>query len=533
MHKRNIIGGIIIMMAFTVGCTPRQQHEQNWKLYSAVTSNNLQGVKEVVQSNKTIDFLDLGDYEITPYAFRDGKPKKDGRALALALQDSDDAVAGALIEAGAPASDPEDTYTYLNDAVCNHSLSLCKQLIESGADVNGGEETPLESLLAFSDPEMTDARERAELLIRNGAQFNNKLIESCLKNEWGYLYAQDVLKWLDDRKETGALEPGLEAAVRGNDSGLQRLIREDRIKNKKETLLFAAANCNVETLELMAEEKYDFSIEDDNGMGLLHIAALCNTEKVVAFLLEKGLNGKQKSENGCQPITYAAIGAKEDTLRLLLDQGYHYQDLTWADACQRGTAESVKLLLKLGYKPTNENCYEGYISSIDSVFDELLKQDIPYNVSYDGDLAVNNATEKHAAKLIQMGAKVSNGTLCQAVEWRNHDLLKELLKKEIKQSHDETTSPLVLAIKCGDLQSVRYLVEDGADVNQKIKSDDVDKTPLHIAAESPSADILKYLLKQGGDVKAKDSEGNTPYEYAKEVGLRDNMKLLKNNIGVK
>ena len=515
------------MLVFTVGCSTKHQKEKNLRLYYAVTGNNLQAVKEEIRSNKPIDFLDLGYYEITQFAFRDGRPKKDGRVLALALENSDDAVAGALIEAGAPASDPEDTYTYLDEAICNHSLGLCKQLVENGADVNAGEETPLEALLAFAHPEMEDAKERAELLIDHGAQIDEKLMKHCLKNEWRYLYAPKVLEWLKDAQKSNGLEAALEAAIRGNDAVLQSLIKDDKVQNKKDVLLFAAANCNMRTLELMSNKGYDLSTEDETGMNLLHIASLCNTKEVVAYLLKNGIDGKQESEAGIPPISYAAIGAKEDTLRFLLAQGYDYQNDTWGDACQLGSGESVRILLNLGYKPTKEDCFRGYISNIDSVFNELLKQNIPYDVKYDGEWAVDSTNEKHAIKLIQMGAKVSSGTLYQAIKWRNHTLVKELLKKGIEQSCQETTSPLALAIESGDLESVRYLLEAGADVNQKITGDDGDKAPLHIAAENPSVDILRYLIKQGGDIKAKDSDGRRPYDYAKEAELKENMKLLQ------
>ena len=42
-----------------------------------------------------------------------------------------------------------------------------------------------------------------------------------------------------------------------------------------------------------------------------------------------------------------------------------------------------------------------------------------------------------------------------------------------------------------------------------------------------SVDILKFLIENGGDIQIKDGDGKTPYDYAKEMRLKDNMELLK------
>ena len=83
------------------------------------------------------------------------------------------------------------------------------------------------------------------------------------------------------------------------------------------------------------------------------------------------------------------------------------------------------------------------------------------------------------------------------------------------------------AIAIGDLKSVRYLVKQGVAINAMIADVDCDYTPMHVAAQSPSVDILKFLIENGGDIQIKDGDGKTPYDYAKEMRLKDNMELLK------
>lgn len=102
MKKRFLLGSLIGMLLLSTGCSSPKEKAQNWKLYTAITSNNLQGVREVLQSGETIPFLDLGYYELSTDP--NGGTKKEGRALALAMEFSDDKVVSALIKAGAPVS---------------------------------------------------------------------------------------------------------------------------------------------------------------------------------------------------------------------------------------------------------------------------------------------------------------------------------------------------------------------------------------------------------------------------------------------
>ena len=71
---------------------------------------------------------------------------------------------------------------------------------------------------------------------------------------------------------------------------------------------------------------------------------------------------------------------------------------------------------------------------------------------------------------------------------------------------------LIEAAKRGDLDEVKRLIENGADVN--IKDNDGD-TPLHYAASGGHLDVVKFLVENGADVNAKDKYGRTPLDVAK------------------
>lgn len=64
-------------------------------------------------------------------------------------------------------------------------------------------------------------------------------------------------------------------------------------------------------------------------------------------------------------------------------------------------------------------------------------------------------------------------------------------------------------IKNGTIEQIKFLIEDGADVNSK-NQDNNNDTPLHIAAGRGDIEIIKILLENGADVNAASADGSTP-----------------------
>ena len=65
-------------------------------------------------------------------------------------------------------------------------------------------------------------------------------------------------------------------------------------------------------------------------------------------------------------------------------------------------------------------------------------------------------------------------------------------------------TPLFLAASEGRLDAVRYLLDQGANVNAK---DDRGRTPLTEAAFYGNASVIKELILRGADVNAISSDG--------------------------
>ncbi|MCL7043873.1 hypothetical protein MKW94_023091, partial [Papaver nudicaule] len=98
------------------------------------------------------------------------------------------------------------------------------------------------------------------------------------------------------------------------------------------------------------------------------------------------------------------------------------------------------------------------------------------------------------------------------------DTLK--LKVDAKDHYGHT--PLYLAAKKGHLDTVRYLLEMGANADA---SNDTKYTPLHCAAKTGDTKIITLLLSRGARVDVASTNG-TALQTAACIGLPDAIKVL-------
>lgn len=108
----------------------------------------------------------------------------------------------------------------------------------------------------------------------------------------------------------------------------------------------------------------------------------------------------------------------------------------------------------------------------------------------------------------------------------------QVLKREPQRagisvkSKDEWVPPLIWAVDLGRTETVRALLEKGADVNAARK-DGV--TALMIAASADDRATVRYLLEKGAKVNAKDDVQWTPLFSAAFAGRTDVVRTLLDN----
>ena len=392
-------------------------------------------------------------------------------------------------------------------------LQICSQLIKSGADVNekGDEITALKgtvSRIPFEN--YNEKMDMLNRLLESGAKPDSDIVSFLLNNDnsnWGmqYYFTPQILKKLEKYDGKQNISQGLRAAMNGDDHKLQKLVISDKInkKDKEQVLAFAAAHCNVDTLKIMKKQGYDFAWKDSDKVGLLQIAALCNHSSVVKYLLEQQLNSKAKADYyKVRAVDFAIVAGNLDNAKILIEKdkvnfkkNHHGKPCdVWEFILAFGDKKSFKTLESLGHQPTKEEIYDTY-----------------QNYGY------------------EQGIKVKEDEL-QEIIWNGEsDIARKILENKMTKGKVRKEYLLQTAVDIGDYTMVRYLVEQGADINKYVKeeTENYSSTALQTACASQSQEILKYLKKHGGDSKKKDSEGRSCKKIAKDNKAVWNLELIQ------
>ncbi len=84
-------------------------------------------------------------------------------------------------------------------------------------------------------------------------------------------------------------------------------------------------------------------------------------------------------------------------------------------------------------------------------------------------------------------------------------------------------TPLSNAVVKGDIDTVKKLLEYGANVNEVSNNG---MTPLMLAARYNKCEMISILIEKGAKINTKDNKGFTAYKHAKISGAKEAMELL-------
>jgi ankyrin repeat protein len=113
----------------------------------------------------------------------------------------------------------------------------------------------------------------------------------------------------------------------------------------------------------------------------------------------------------------------------------------------------------------------------------------------------------------------------------NNDLneLKRLLsidKTIIDKKYKGDTAIMKASRRCNGSNIVAFLLENGANINDKEVRDTIDHTPLIVAADGGCKDIVEILLEAGANIEHRNDQGETALIAAAQNGHKEIVQML-------
>ena len=281
-------------------------------------------------------------------------------------------------------------------------------------------------------------------------------------------------------------------------------------------LSLACQNGNTAMVELLLERGGDPNTTLRGGETVLMTAARTGKAGPVKVLLAKGAKVDTKERRGQTALMWAAADGHADVIELLLKAG---ADLRAAlpdsgftplfFAARDGRADVVRVLLKAGAdvneamdprRPTGKGPKKGTSALI---------------------LAVENGHFELAVELVKAGAdpndQRSGFTPLHVMTW---------VRKPQRGEDDGDPAPLGSG-NLGSVQFIRKLVEQGADVNARLKTgkggaglySKVGATPFLMAAATADVACMKLLIDLGANPSLGNADNCTPLMVACGIGV--------------
>ena len=161
---------------------------------------------------------------------------------------------------------------------------------------------------------------------------------------------------------------------------------------------------------------------------------------------------------------------------------------------------------------------------------ELLASGVELNVfEAAGTGQTQRLTELLAANPSLVNAHANDGftPLGLAVFFGHVETVKALIEAgadvNLPSRESMKVTPLASASAARQLEIAGLLIEHGANVNARATND---LTPLHESAATGKIEFTKLLLEHGADVNAKTTDGKTPLDYAREHNQQEMIGLL-------
>jgi len=330
-----------------------------------------------------------------------------------------------------------------------------------------------------------------------------------------------------------------DAAMRHDNAEVRRLLEAGFDVNASQSdgataLHWAAYHRDASLAELLLDAGVDPSIANRNGSTPLWLASNQGDVDVINVLLKAGADANEELPLGRRPLMLAARSGVEEAARVLLDAGADPNasesergTTALMQAADQGHADVMKLLIANGADvaatsaPVMRDGRSAALGNSEDPRINVRRQTIVVvcersepDLELLQNLVINGTNDPALVKLVTeddlteekiCGAFVRAGLgfAVTAGDGRNFNTFAERAKRE--PDGGELTA-MVYAARAGDIESVKVLLDAGADINQVTR---YGWSPLLAATQNRNYQLGKFLIENGADVNIANKGGWT------------------------
>lgn len=242
---------------------------------------------------------------------------------------------------------------------------------------------------------------------------------------------------------------------------------------------YAISQESKDILEMLIQAGADVNYRFSNGTTLLHVAAQQSNIEILEYLVAQGLDVEATALNGDTPLQYAVGQGAFYNVKWLLSKGANPHTVNQAGenlfltAVGTGNVKLLKFLVALGVDPHHVDKQNSTALHVAAAF---------------------TYSEETVTYLLQMGFDPNAATT-------------------------EGTTPIMLA---NNSRIFDTLLKHGANLHAR---DIKGRTALHYAAIEERPGVYSDMIKAGADPAAKDNDGMTPYDLAKQEQKKREEKM--------
>ncbi|KAJ6240066.1 ankyrin repeat [Anaeramoeba flamelloides] len=408
-------------------------------------------------------------------------------------------------------------------------INIIQQLIEYGDNVNFLDKEKNNLLYYASSLQFNNQLELCQLLVDSGSLIRNKynakknILFNALKNYCNLETFKFLLAQLEKENPNS--------------------VNTDQLANIEETLLiFELKNkCRLEFIKALLNNKADPSYYDQQKNNAFHIIINSSSQKREEVLQLLFMNKELKykwnafNSNNDTPLFMALANKRsESIIHALLENGSNVnQDndqkqtpLTFS-IVTRQALPVVRKLLEFGAnvnyqdKDKNTPLHLVVIHSLSESYLELLVEQTSVNLELENkssetplQLSIGYKRYNSINTLINKGANINKQLTDKSYPifyaianyMSNKSMLDNLLSKNVDLTlKKDNLSPLIFCImqNC-QLEVIKKLVENGADVNENVKK----KMPIiiYLIINSKRYDLILYLIQNGVKIGTKHKD---------------------------